>query len=479
MVNISDYIPLILFVGLLAAYLAIRRYRRNERRRILSRAQQLERDGNYHDALMEYLKISLNEAVHLILRAPPGIQALLYHTFLQHVDVERGHSLLLRAISEASEKGEVLQAVNGYLLLNMPDKAIEMLLLSERSRQYLPLVIRIIEERPHVYVDKIRTARKYAQFLVNHEKLRDAIELLRSVGDQEGTNLLLREARRRFEQEGDWYHLREITQIAEENPIVDILNHLEMAEKNLKAGNLTKARSFFSTVLAKWQRAQGMLDDYSEHERSSDFQELETRIDRLGMLFRLIDAAREMLRYGDKERARQLFRELLDNCELETLPATILAEIALAHEGDYPEVSSRYYRLAASKAKSARARNAFISLAQEQDALASLPNASHEQHPAHDTESSNVVTNQSSRELSTHVTSVSVASRYDELQEVLEGDLRCSVCQLTIEDRSELVRCDVCSSPAHYGHLAEWLKIKGTCPVCHEKIDLPSPPSRF
>ncbi len=474
MVNIGEYIPLIIFV-LFIFYMVIRKYRRDERRHIVDQARRLEQAGHYHDALREYLRASLHEAARLVLRAPPASQALLYQTLLQTIDMERVHAVLLRVISEAMEKGEILQAVNGYLLLNMPDKAIETLLLDDKSHQYLPLVVRIIEERPHVYVDKIRTARKYAQFLVNHGKFRDAFELLQSIGDQEGANLLFSEARRRFEQQGDWYHLRQITQIAEENPIVEVLDLLKMAEKNFQAGNLTKARSYFSTMLAKWQRAQVILQD-SNGDLSRDLMELEARIDKLGMIFRLIDAAREMLRYGDKERARQLFRELLDNCELESLPATVLAEIALAHEGDYPKESSRFYRLAASKAKTSRARNTFISLAQEQDSLEPPRSLLREQ------EATPSQSEKKSIQANTAIESsgqLSVAVQYDKLQEILEEDLRCSVCQIIIEDQSELVRCEVCNSPAHYGHLAEWLKIKGTCPICREKIDLPPPPSNF
>ncbi len=471
MVNLDEYIPIII-IGIIIIYFTLRKYRRDERQKILNRAHQLEQSGYYHDALIEYLRASLLEAASLILRSPPGSQILLYQTFLQNVNEDRVHSVMLKAITDALERKETLQAANGYLLLNMPDKAIELLLRDSRSHQYLPLVVRIIEERSDVFVNKVRTARKYAQFLINNGKLRDAIGLLQSIGDQEGASLLLNEARRRFEREGDFYQLNEVTKIIDENPLVDIRNQLEMAEKHFNSGNLTKARSYFSTVLTKWHRAQSM-DQQHQVQDAEDLMELETRIDRLGMIFRLIDAAREMLRYGDKERARQLFRELLDNCELESLPATVIAEIALSHEGDYPKESSYYYRLAASKAKTSRARNTFITLAQEQDVL--------ERHRAMEQDAvsnADQFTSRSSEDVVSEV-QASVSVRYDELQEILDEELRCSVCQIIIEDLSEVVKCTVCNSPAHYGHLAEWLKIKGTCPVCREKIELPPPPSQF
>ncbi len=481
MVNVNEYLPLAV-VGVLLLYFGVKRYRKNERLKILTKVRALEQSGRYFDALMECLRVSLKEAASLILRAPPGTQALLYQTFLQHVDRERVHSVMLDVISEAQKNGETLQAVNGYLLLNMPDRAIEILLSDSKSRQYLPLVVRIIEERPHIYVDKIRTARKYAQHLMNMGKVRDAIELLQGVGDQDGVNLLLNEAHRQFEQQGDFYRLQEVSRILEEHPLVGILEQLELAEKNFKSGDLTKARIHFSTLLTKWQRVQALLLERDDLDRNQ-LQEIENRIDQLGMIFRLIDAGREMLRQGDKERARQLFRELLDNCDRNALPATVLAEIALAHEGDYPTESSYYYRLAATKAKTTRARNAFIALAQQQDVIVGSSTQDSGDAPSREDQLAIQESETSPTAIASRVIKAepeedkSLAARYGDLQEVLEEDIRCSVCQIIIEDRTELVRCSTCNSPAHYGHLAEWLKIKGTCPICREKIELPPPSS--
>jgi hypothetical protein len=47
---------------------------------------------------------------------------------------------------------------------------------------------------------------------------------------------------------------------------------------------------------------------------------------------------------------------------------------------------------------------------------------------------------------------------------------QCIVCNLPIKADQELICCPQCGSPAHRRHLAEWLHINGTCPVCQNKI---------
>ncbi|MFX1577384.1 MAG: RING finger protein [Promethearchaeota archaeon] len=48
----------------------------------------------------------------------------------------------------------------------------------------------------------------------------------------------------------------------------------------------------------------------------------------------------------------------------------------------------------------------------------------------------------------------------------------CCVCRLQIRDGEQMVYCPHCGNPAHYRHLAEWVKMKGTCPICRNRINL-------
>lgn len=46
----------------------------------------------------------------------------------------------------------------------------------------------------------------------------------------------------------------------------------------------------------------------------------------------------------------------------------------------------------------------------------------------------------------------------------------CSVCKLPISFGSEPLECYHCQHVAHKEHLLEWVKVKGTCPICQKKL---------
>ncbi|HUT80497.1 MAG TPA: hypothetical protein VMZ29_04770 [Candidatus Bathyarchaeia archaeon] len=46
----------------------------------------------------------------------------------------------------------------------------------------------------------------------------------------------------------------------------------------------------------------------------------------------------------------------------------------------------------------------------------------------------------------------------------------CSVCKLPISFGADYLECTHCQNIAHKEHLLEWIKVKGTCPVCQQKL---------
>jgi len=48
--------------------------------------------------------------------------------------------------------------------------------------------------------------------------------------------------------------------------------------------------------------------------------------------------------------------------------------------------------------------------------------------------------------------------------------VKCSVCKLPISFGAKTLECPHCQAIAHAEHLMEWVKVKGTCPVCQRKI---------
>lgn len=48
--------------------------------------------------------------------------------------------------------------------------------------------------------------------------------------------------------------------------------------------------------------------------------------------------------------------------------------------------------------------------------------------------------------------------------------VQCSVCKLAISFGSNYLECSHCQNIAHREHLLEWIKVKGTCPICQQKL---------
>lgn len=50
----------------------------------------------------------------------------------------------------------------------------------------------------------------------------------------------------------------------------------------------------------------------------------------------------------------------------------------------------------------------------------------------------------------------------------------CMVCGLSIKDeeQKEKVYCPNCRNTAHKGHLIEWIKLKGICPLCRTNLNI-------
>ncbi len=48
----------------------------------------------------------------------------------------------------------------------------------------------------------------------------------------------------------------------------------------------------------------------------------------------------------------------------------------------------------------------------------------------------------------------------------------CSVCGKNIEIFDHVLSCPLCNSQAHGNHLAEWVKMKKSCPICKKSLEL-------
>ncbi|MFQ5977995.1 MAG: RING finger protein [Candidatus Heimdallarchaeota archaeon] len=46
----------------------------------------------------------------------------------------------------------------------------------------------------------------------------------------------------------------------------------------------------------------------------------------------------------------------------------------------------------------------------------------------------------------------------------------CAICRSPVLQDPDCISCPACDSPFHYSHFAEWVKVKGFCPVCRTEI---------
>jgi hypothetical protein len=51
-----------------------------------------------------------------------------------------------------------------------------------------------------------------------------------------------------------------------------------------------------------------------------------------------------------------------------------------------------------------------------------------------------------------------------------EQRLRCMVCHQFLGQGEELSKCPYCKQLSHRAHLLEWLRVKGRCPSCEQKL---------
>ena len=48
----------------------------------------------------------------------------------------------------------------------------------------------------------------------------------------------------------------------------------------------------------------------------------------------------------------------------------------------------------------------------------------------------------------------------------------CPICRKHIWQGEQVIECPMCGTVAHTPHILEWLRVKGTCPNCREKLVL-------
>ena len=434
---------LIALVVALIYYFTVGKKKRLQRR--LRRAEQLERQQRYLDALEEYLDAGLDYATEFIIRAPMEFQTLLHQHIRKYVKPSELRSSFLKLAKKFQYRRDIASAATAYLFAGYPKRALDLYIAA--GGPYLTAAIQIIDKYPNLFPNKEQIVRSYARQAYEHGKYLDAAELLRLIGHDEEADAVLVAASNILRQQG---RIHEANRFEEEvsNPETLLKKELTEAERLLKSGNLEKLQQMIGKLNALYYKFQ------EKHPHSAEKQIYKEKKKKIERFLRLLNTARMFLKQKFFDQAKALYEELLETFGEDNLSASILAEAALAFEEKDPRESARLYNLAAQKTTSPEAKRRFLEYARRQIEIAThgtpLP--------------------------TTTAVSTDKDVRLATISENIAREERCSVCRRPFRANETIVRCPKCNSPAHYGHLAEWVKIRGFCPICKQKISVPPPP---
>ncbi|MFX1285198.1 MAG: hypothetical protein ACFFB5_16200 [Promethearchaeota archaeon] len=402
----------------------------------LKKAYELEQQGRHLDALDYYARNSLEQAANLVLRTPEASQILVLRRLEKKFPPQQIERAFLRLARSNMNRNEAHAAASAFVLAKKPFAAAKVFI-DIGGLEYIPAAIQIIDRNISIIHNRDQAIRNLARHAYNNKKYMEAAELLRTIGADEEANTVLIAAATEMRKQGFVEEAkRYLTTI--DKPIIAIKHYLKEVHENLQEGNIEKMR-----------RALTITKDITEKLPSEEKQHLKEEFDPLtktiteyDRLLKILDSARDILRKKNTNQAIALYDELLESLG-EEAPTPILAEAALANEESNPQYASELFQRAAQRAKSPRAAESFKMRAKKLEIM----------------------------------TKGSFPFAKKTAVEILETEVEefCSVCRMKISDPSTLIRCPNCGSPAHYSHLAEWLKIRGVCPICKKKVKIQRP----
>jgi hypothetical protein len=391
--------------------------------RLLNEAQRLEQEGKYLDAVDLYSRHSLKAAVRMTIEAPRATQILVLRRLQATFAKSSINNALERYATKYAREQDYVRAATALLLAGKSFEAAKTYV--DAGISYIPAAIRIADQDPKIGRKKEEFARNLARYAFNSDRFTEAAELLRLVGANEEAQAVLVAAVSRLRQRGRSEEAN-LLAAASEKTSHAVKTYLRMTRENINVGNFSEAKRWLSS-------AQQVLAGKNTEELPN---ELNSELQRYEQLLRMLDSARDFLRENAQGKAQALYDELIELFG-EVLPGTIFAEAALANESSELEEAARLYRIAAQKTTSRDAKSKFSTKAKDLEAQT-----------------------RTGRPVARTMVAEAAPDEY------------CSVCRMPIEATDEYARCTQCGSPGHFAHLAEWLKIRGTCPVCGTKIHL-------
>ncbi|MFX1504491.1 MAG: hypothetical protein ACFFDC_00085 [Promethearchaeota archaeon] len=425
---------LIIIAALIIIFIIIISTRKSSEKHI-QKGYELEQQGRHLDALDYFARNSLEEAANLVLRTPEASQILVLRRLEKRYTLKQIEKVFLRIARNSIGRNDPHTAASAFVLAKKPFAGAKVFI-DSGSVEDIPAAIQIIDRNISLIHDRDQAIRNLARHAYNNRKYMEAAELLRTIEADEEANAVIIAAATEMKKQGRVEEAEQfLTTIRK--PAVAIEQYLLEVKNYLKQGNIEKMRR--SLAIAK-----DIMEKLPPEEKNNlkrDLDSLETTMTEYDRLLKILDSARDILRKKNTNQAIALYDELLESLG-EEAPTPILAEAALANEENNPQYASKLFHRAAFQAQSPRAAESFKLRAKklEIQTKGRLPPV---EKPVVDFDT--------------------------EVEEF------CSVCRMRITEPSTLIRCPDCGSPAHYTHLAEWLKIRGHCPICKKKIKIQRP----
>ena len=397
------------------------------------KATRLEQQGRFLEAVEIYSKFSINLAADMVLRTPDASQILVLRKFESYFRPHKVERAFLRLARIYGEKKDPLKASKAFLFARKPFAAAKEYI-DHGGVDYIPAAIQVIDQNTRYIHNRDQSIRNLAKHAYQKQKFMEAAELLRTIGAEEEANAVLVAAASEMKKHG-FDSLSKQYLGTTTHPEKAIKRYLGEIQAHLMKGDIEKVRRSLSIT-------KGLLKNLEKHpEQFSETKalELKEKVLEFDRILKIIDSARDLLRKKNRNQSIALYEELIESMG-DVVPGFVYAEAALANEERHPSRAISLYRQASELIESQQAASSFRLRAKNIEIASSIGSSTSSQ-------TSSLITE-------------------DDLEE------NCSVCRTKISDVKSFVRCPECGSPAHYSHLAEWLKIRGSCPVCRKKITI-------
>jgi hypothetical protein len=430
-----DPLVYLIVIGLIIIF--IRRFSGSKGKQ-LKKASRLEEQGRYLDALDIYFRISVRSSADMVLRTPEASQVLALRKLERKYRPQQLYKVFNKLAKTYKDKSDPHKASKAFLFARKPFAAAKAYL-DIGGIDYIPAAIQIIDQNSQLIHDRDQAVRNLARHAYNNQMFLEAAELLKAIGEEEEGTAVLIAAATELKKQG-FEELAAQYLATTSHPKKAISRYLVDIEKSFNKGDIEQVRRSLSVA----KELLTNIMEKSEEVVEDKLLEIRASLQENDRLLRILDSARDLLKKKNMNQSVALYEELIEG--FTEVPGFILAEAALANEEQNPLYASSLYEQAAEKVKSEQASRSFRVRAKKiRISTTSATTLAHDEATL-DPES--------------------------EFQE------NCSVCRMQITDVNSMVRCPECGTPAHYSHLAEWLKIRGFCPICKNKIKVKHPSTR-